>query len=639
MVTEAIAAARAGDRVRARDLFSRLLRSDSANAEYWVWMSSVVDTDRERIYCLESALKVDPTNREAMRGLVILGARKPSDSELAASLRIPRRQVAAVVTTRSAGAGSRATGRINWTLVGMSTIAILSVAIIAMLVGPLLGLFTPRLFAQAPTLPPVTATFTPTALLPTPTSTPLPASTRVWRTPVSTQLAQTPLAFFVPATSTPTPMLGVTPHPRYEAYDSAVTALIAGNYQDALRYIDQVLAIAPSLPDAFYLKGEILRLMGRARDAIAPYDQAITLNRSFAAAYLGRGRALLTIDLVKSMADYDQALKLDPSLVAVYYEKSDAYAAKLQWEKVEETVQQAIDAGLHQPELFVRLSIAQFNRGNYSDALQNAIEGSADDPTLISGYLAVGEAYYELRFFNDALWPLKTYVMYAPKDPLGWAYLGRTQVATGDLDGALASFEQAFQLNDHFAPAYLGRGYYHLAREEGQAAYNDFLNARRYGPDDYFALYYGFGKAQYQSGLYVDAIRNLNRALQLAGQENALGEREWKKAEVYAMLGLVFEATNPPLTDDAIISWQWILTLQGASPDARTLAEQHLKALTGKVPTRMPTLTASPTIPVTPSATPTATTSAAPTNTPLPSDTPTPGPSPTPTPEPIPEGH
>ncbi len=233
MVTEAIAAARAGDRVRARDLFSRLLRSDSANAEYWVWMSSVVDTDRERIYCLESALKVDPTNREAMRGLVILGARKPSDSELAASLRIPRRQVAAVVTTRSAGAGSRATGRINWTLVGLSTIAILSVAIIAMLVGPLLGLFTPRLFAQAPTLPPVTATFTPTALLPTPTSTPLPASTRVWRTPVPTQLAQTPLAFFVPATSTPTPMLGVTPHPRYEAYDSAVTALIAGNYQDA----------------------------------------------------------------------------------------------------------------------------------------------------------------------------------------------------------------------------------------------------------------------------------------------------------------------------------------------------------------------------------------------------------------------
>jgi hypothetical protein len=105
------------------------------------------------------------------------------------------------------------------------------------------------------------------------------------------------------------------------------------------------------------------------------------------------------------------------------------------------------------------------------------------------------------------------------------------------------------------------------------------------------------------------------------------------------MLGLVFEATNPPLTDDAIISWQWILTLQGASPDARTLAQEHLKALTGKVPTQLPTYTSSPTAPVTPSATFTATSPAGPTNTPLPSVTPTPGPSPTPSPEPIPEGH
>ena len=88
--------ARAGDRARARDLLSRLLRTDSANVEYWVWMSAVVDTDRERIYCLESALQARPDQPCRVRGLVILGARKPADAELAAALRIPRRQVAAV---------------------------------------------------------------------------------------------------------------------------------------------------------------------------------------------------------------------------------------------------------------------------------------------------------------------------------------------------------------------------------------------------------------------------------------------------------------------------------------------------------------------------------------------------------------
>ncbi len=82
MLTEAIAAIRVGDRHRARDLLSRLLRTDSANAEYWIWMSAVVDTPQERSYCLESALRLDPTNRAATRGMVILGKREATEAEL-----------------------------------------------------------------------------------------------------------------------------------------------------------------------------------------------------------------------------------------------------------------------------------------------------------------------------------------------------------------------------------------------------------------------------------------------------------------------------------------------------------------------------------------------------------------------------
>ena len=41
MLTEAIAAVRVGERARAREILSKLLRADSQNAEYWVWMSSV----------------------------------------------------------------------------------------------------------------------------------------------------------------------------------------------------------------------------------------------------------------------------------------------------------------------------------------------------------------------------------------------------------------------------------------------------------------------------------------------------------------------------------------------------------------------------------------------------------------------
>ncbi|MEK7682536.1 MAG: hypothetical protein AAB321_00630, partial [Chloroflexota bacterium] len=111
MLLQAIAAARAGNRVRARSLLTRLLKADSGVVEYWIWMSSVVDTKREKVYCLESALKLDPTNRAVLRGLTILGARPPLESELASAIKIARRQVIASI---SSGPGVGRALRLNW---------------------------------------------------------------------------------------------------------------------------------------------------------------------------------------------------------------------------------------------------------------------------------------------------------------------------------------------------------------------------------------------------------------------------------------------------------------------------------------------------------------------------------------------
>ena len=40
-------------------------------------MSSVVESDRERIFCLNSVLKLNPNNKMAKRGLALLGALPP----------------------------------------------------------------------------------------------------------------------------------------------------------------------------------------------------------------------------------------------------------------------------------------------------------------------------------------------------------------------------------------------------------------------------------------------------------------------------------------------------------------------------------------------------------------------------------
>jgi hypothetical protein len=80
MLEQAKESLRLGDRARAKDLLTRLLKIDQNNATYWVWMSAAMDTQKERIYCLQTALKLDPHNAAARRGLVMHGALPPDDS-------------------------------------------------------------------------------------------------------------------------------------------------------------------------------------------------------------------------------------------------------------------------------------------------------------------------------------------------------------------------------------------------------------------------------------------------------------------------------------------------------------------------------------------------------------------------------
>jgi len=62
-----------GDRVQARTLLTDLIREDKFNPDYWLWMSAVVRTRKERSYCLNEVLKLDANNKSARYGLQMLG--------------------------------------------------------------------------------------------------------------------------------------------------------------------------------------------------------------------------------------------------------------------------------------------------------------------------------------------------------------------------------------------------------------------------------------------------------------------------------------------------------------------------------------------------------------------------------------
>lgn len=68
----AVLAVQSGRLGEARRLLVRILRQDPRNVDAWVWLGKAVDDPEKRRERFSRALRVDPDNEEARRGLVAL---------------------------------------------------------------------------------------------------------------------------------------------------------------------------------------------------------------------------------------------------------------------------------------------------------------------------------------------------------------------------------------------------------------------------------------------------------------------------------------------------------------------------------------------------------------------------------------
>jgi len=79
MLQQAIAAAKAGQKDEAREMFIQLLRADTANVQAWVWLSGLVAGDGAQIQCLERALHYNPDSTLLQESLAKARALQPHD--------------------------------------------------------------------------------------------------------------------------------------------------------------------------------------------------------------------------------------------------------------------------------------------------------------------------------------------------------------------------------------------------------------------------------------------------------------------------------------------------------------------------------------------------------------------------------
>jgi tetratricopeptide (TPR) repeat protein len=570
MFREAVQAAQSGDRSRSRDLLTRLLKVRQDNVEYWIWMSAVVETPKERKFCLKEALRLDPQNTVARRGLVLLGAMPPDESQVVPLQFQQRSWQPELPGVKSGSAGRKISIPIfQRVLMGVGLLALVGLLAFAFWGAEQQARSRRKLVIKLPSI-------TPTASVePSQTLTPLPAKTG----------SPAPLWMLLDATFTPTPFYVDTPHPGSEAYRIGLRALQREEWKNANSYFRQAATdVAKSNPgsiDVLYYVAENTRLQGNFKDALKLFDQVISLSPNFAPAYLGRARVLLAYDPEKSAdkvaADLKTALKKDPNY-------TEAYLA-LAWLQIEDEQPEAalatLDAGADvldaSPLSFLYRAQAQLQLKEYAAALDSARTANEMDITLLLAYRIMGEALQANGDLQGSLKPLKTYLDYEKKDPMAWLLLANANLAAGQPQEAQKALDLALRLNNRLSLAYILRGQLELDGKDAEKALADFQAGLRLDPSAYAASL-GIGKALMALNYPGDAWDRFERTQALAETERQQAETIYWRAQALERLGEL---------EAAMRDYQTLIKLPAASVDQEWVdfARQRVEALTMLTPT------------------------------------------------------
>jgi tetratricopeptide (TPR) repeat protein len=657
---EAVQAIKAGQRPRAKELLTRLIKDDPSKPDYWLWMSAAVDTEKEQIFCLQNALKLDPNSVPARRGLVVLGAMRPEEAGLPAANVLEGTHVAIPALASGAGFGGVLANRRDREMLaigGLGVVAAVAVGIACLSVlAP--GLLRPQRVAV------VTSTLPATQPAPTASATAV-AATAICNVPANPDPA-TPLAAYLCLTQTATPMAIATEASLSENYNSLKKYYHDSDWSSIIARAGGILLdsnVPQSAHVLFYL-AEAYRHTGDLDNALKYYSSAAQKDTGFAPAYWGR--ALVEIAQNKRQAaltDFDNAILADSSFVQSYLDRAAYYSLTRNSAEALNDLQQAQLAAPHNAFVLASLAGAYVDNGQADQALEQAKAALALDSGLALAYFARGRAEYAQSVFPAADQDLSLSYRYvlamdsplpgqfqaaalkaaalakaSDNDPAtalvllsqavgldssnaslylarGGLYLrsGRFDDARADYSGAIAQLEKTSPKDPALVEAYVGLGQALLALNRGTDALASFKTAAKLSPDNFDANL-GLGQAGLAAGQTDVAIFALTTALGVAGTSADMATAFYWRAQAYRTAG------QPDAEAADLIAYRVLASAR--DPLGPTVAAR-LTAI-GPRPSRTPTITPSsargtPTRTTTPSATQTQ--ARTPTRTPTPTAT------------------
>ncbi|HEX9386798.1 MAG TPA: tetratricopeptide repeat protein, partial [Anaerolineales bacterium] len=522
---EAVEALRVGNKSRARELLTGLLKTDQSNATYWVWMSATVDTAKERIYCLQTAFKLDPANAAAKRGLILHGALPADETIQPFPVNRPRAWEEKLLLAHEKPKPK------GWAAVKASPVARLGgfVALGAVLIGAIVFGFFQLSGNQTIRRP----TFTPG---PSPTYTLTPTFVNATGQPAAIGTAN-PFSTLLPIPYTVTPLyVPMKGSPvSSDIYRSVKPAYDKGDWNEVIRNLQEVVKLDPQDAKAYYYIGEANRFKGDYSSAIAAYQLATSLDPNLGPGYVGLARARLGSNSNTNVISFlDEAIRVDPNFGEAYIERA---IAKLKENNVPGALADLAEADHRLPDsplVYFYLAQARVKEGDLELALSAAKRANELDVTYPATYLLLGQIYADAGNEAEAVKALDLYTQLRPEDTATYLLLGKMHFKNKEYEETVNDMNKVLARDKNQREPYLYRFLSNVELGNGEQADDDIANALLFY-SDLFEVHLGIIRTNLLLG------RNGNALLELE-KTKPFAETNEQKALFYYWGAKVYEA-------------------------------------------------------------------------------------------------
>lgn len=274
-------------------------------------------------------------------------------------------------------------------------------------------------------------------------------------------------------------------------------------------------AVAEAKATAYAGLAQVHHRTGRNEQAIAEYDQAITIYADDPNTHIGRGDVYRVMgDLARALADFNEAVRLGPNLPRAYTSRGRLLE----------------------------------DSGENDHAMADYDQAIAVDPNYVFAYSLRGGLKSKLGRNEEALADFETVGRLAPGNAEAHKDRGGVLVRMGRNEEALVELNKAIEINPKLGKAYQNRGaaYNNLSRYEDAIA--DLNRAIEIDPSNAGART-NCGLAYFMVGEYERALEDLSEAVRLAPREPVV---HFNRGNVYAKLGLREQAMTDYRTTSAL---------------------------------------------------------------------------------------